>query len=295
MMARSMTGFGAASGSKGRYAVEVEIRSLNNRYLKIRTRTPGMISSLEPELERIVRKRLSRGAVDLWIKVTDVEPAAGYRIDMDLVRRYREFAEKLGRDLGSGDELGVADYLNLPGVIADCSDAPEALEELKALVQEQMERALDEVKKMRVQEGAALAVDIGGRARVLGELAGRISERTGAVVESYRDRLLSRIAELLAGSTVEIAEEHILREVSIFAERSDISEELARIESHLVQLEEILESDADVGRKLEFVAQELHREINTLGAKASDAEISRLVVDAKSEIDRIREQAQNLE
>lgn len=294
-MARSMTGFGTASGSKGRYAVEVEVRSLNNRYLKIRTRTPGMISSLEPELERIVRKRLSRGAVDVWIKVNDVEPAAGYRIDMNLVRRYHEFAQELSRELGTSDQPRLADYLNLPGVIADRSDAPEAVDELKALVEEQMRRALDEVEKMRVQEGEALAADIGGRARVLGELAGRISQRTGAVVQSYRDRLLSRIAELLAGSTVEITEEHILREVSIFAERSDISEELARIESHLAQLEGTLKSDAEIGRKLEFVAQELHREINTIGAKANDAEISRLVVDAKSEIDRIREQAQNFE
>jgi len=294
-MARSMTGFGAAGDASGRYAVEVEVRSLNNRYLKIRTRTPGMVSTLEPELEAIIRRRLSRGTVDVWIKITDTEPAAAYRIDMDLVRRYREFAAELGGELGVDGRLSVADYLNLPGVVTDSGCESEAAEELEHLVKAQLSKALDEVEKMREQEGAALAEDIARRARVLGELAGRMAARTGDVVTDYRDRLLARIDELLAGTTVEIAEENVLREVSIFAERSDVSEELARIESHLAQIEEILHSDADVGRKLEFVAQELHREINTIGSKANDADISRLVVEAKSEIDRIREQAQNLE
>ncbi len=294
-MARSMTGFGTAGRTSGRYGVEVEVRSLNNRYLKIRTRTPGMISAMEPELEAIIRRRLSRGAVDVWIKITDIEPAEGYRIDMDLVRRYHDFAERLARELDVGGALGVADYLNLPGVVADRSDEAEVEEDLKALLSSELERALDQVEKMRIQEGMALSEDIARRGRLLGDIAGKISRRAGPVVETYRDRLVSRVNDLLSGANIEIAEENILREVSIFAERSDISEEIARIDSHLVQLLEMLEGEGDVGRKLEFVAQELQREINTIGSKASDAEISRLVVDAKGEIDRIREQAQNLE
>lgn len=158
-----------------------------------------------------------------------------------------------------------------------------------------LEAAMNDLEGMRRQEGEALANDVRRRAGILREIAVKIRALTPEVVKGYRDRLLQRVKELLADSGVELAEADLLKEISIFAERSDISEELARIDSHLVQLEEALDSDEDIGRKLEFVAQELHREVNTIGSKANAAAISRLVVDAKGEVDRIREQAANLE
>lgn len=294
-MALSMTGFGTATGITGRWAVELEVRSLNNRYMKVRTHVPGLISTSEGELESVIRKRFSRGTVDLWIKISDIAPARAYQVDMELARRYREFAGKLGSEFDAGGKLTIADYLSLPGVVSSACESSLERDELMAKVRELLEEALDSVEKMRAREGEALAEKIGGSGRALGELGEKIAGHSGDVVTHYRDRLLARVNELLPSGGLAINEEHMLREISIFAERSDISEELARIESHLDQLAETLSADGDAGRKLEFVAQELHREINTIGSKANDAEISRLVVDAKCEVDKIREQAANIE
>jgi uncharacterized protein (TIGR00255 family) len=290
-----MTGFGAARPSSTRYAVETEIRSLNNRYLKVRIHAPAAVSILEPEIENFIRGRLSRGAVDVWIRVTDLYPAEGYKLDLDLVRRYREFADGLARELGASGRIEVKDMLMLPGVVSDVGGENEVIPAVKDMIFKSLDEALSDLERMRSREGDALVADIRKCAALIGAAAAKIRARSPEVVKGYRDRLLARVRELLAGSTVEIAEEDILKEVSIFAERSDISEELVRIDSHLEQLEHTFGSDGDVGRKVEFVAQELHREVNTIGSKANDAAISRLVVDAKGEVDRIREQAANLE
>jgi uncharacterized protein (TIGR00255 family) len=290
-----MTGFGRAVGSSPRYAVEIEVRSLNNRYLKVRTHVPALISVMEGEIENTIRGRLARGAVDIWIKISDVAPAQAYRLDLELVRRYREFAASLAAEFEEAQSLSISDLLMLPGIVTAGGDDLASSDELRSVVTPLVEKALDELESMRLREGAALAEDLRGRADVLEKLTSRIAERAPQVVKDYRDRLLARVRELLAGSPVDLAEENLLREVSVFAERSDISEEMARIESHLDQLRETLAAENEIGRKLEFVAQELQREVNTIGSKANDAEISRLVVDAKGEIDRIREQSQNLE
>jgi uncharacterized protein (TIGR00255 family) len=189
----------------------------------------------------------------------------------------------------------VADYLALPGVVSAGGEDSDAVDQLRPMLMELLEKALASLNEMRAKEGKALTADIRARAETIGAVAAKIKGRVPNVVAAYRDRLLGRVRELLSGSGVNIAQDDILKEVSIFAERSDISEELARIESHIKQLTESLDADDEAGRKLEFVAQELHREVNTIGSKASDAEISRLVVDVKGEVDRIREQAANLE
>lgn len=294
-MAKSMTGFGAGKPSGERYAVETEVRSLNNRYLKVRVHTPGVISILEAEIENFIRGKLSRGAVDVWIKVTDIAPADAFGLDMDIVRRYRDFAATLAEEMGIEGGLTLSDYLSLPGVISTVGEQSGMVEVLRPLVIKSLEDAMSDLERMRLEEGRLLAEDIAKRASIIAEKAALISKRSPEVVKSYRDRLLSRVKELLAGSGVEIAEADLLKEISVFAERSDISEELARIESHIKQLTSTLESGAEMGRKLEFVAQELQREVNTIGSKANDAGISRLVVDAKGEVDKIREQAANLE
>jgi uncharacterized protein (TIGR00255 family) len=290
-----MTGFGKAAGADERYSVEVEVRSLNNRYLKVRTHTPAVISSMDGRIENVIRSRFTRGAVDIWTKVSEVAATSAYRLDAELAAEYKRFAGEIAEKLGIEGELSMADYLVLPGVVSTGGSSDEVPEDLDKLTIRVVGEAIDAVEEMRGREGAHLAEDILKRAGIIGRIAGEISARAGQVVREYRDRLLSRVNELLTGSGVTITEENILREVSIFAERSDISEELARIESHLGQLSDTIAADAEMGRKLEFVAQELHREINTIGSKANDADISRLVVDAKGEIDKIREQTANLE
>ncbi len=285
-MAKSMTGFGAAKPTSNRYAVETEIRSLNNRYLKVRVHAPGALSILEAEIENFIRSRLSRGAVDVWIKVTDITPAEAFRLDETLVQRYREFAEKLAGEMGVPGVLEVKDILALPGVVTNIGQDSDVVSDVKPLVLKSLDAALRDLEAMRTREGAALVEDVRKRAKAIGAIADSIKARSPEVVRAYRDRLLARVNELLAGSPVEIAEEDVLKELSIFAERSDISEELARIDSHLKQLEQSFAKGGDVGRTLEFVAQELHREVNTIGSKANDAAISRLVVEAKGEVDR---------
>lgn len=294
-MARSMTGFGRASQTTGRFAADIEIRSLNNRFLKVRIHAPTCVSMLEAEIEDFIRSRLSRGAVDIWVTITDIAPAEGYRLDMAVVRKYQEFAATLKNELGVTGSLSLAEYLSLPGIVANQGDEIEAADSLKAVTMDLLEKALADLDKMRLREGKALAEDIRKRALAIGGVAVKVQERVPNVLVAYRDRLLARVKELLAGCGVEMSRDDILKEVSIFAERSDISEELARIDSHVKQMSEVLDGDGEIGRKLEFVAQELHREVNTIGSKANDPLISRLVVDAKGEVDRIREQAANLE
>jgi len=293
-MPRSMTGFGRSQYSGKRYAVELEIRSLNNRFLKVRIHAPSTISILEAEIEDFLRTKLSRGAVDVWIRVTDINPAEAYRLDMEVVRKYREFAASLSSGMGIHGSLDVSDYMALPGVVAPDSQDSDIVDQLRPVTMELVEKGLEALGKMREKEGDALAADIRSRAKVLAEVVAKIKQRVPAFLSAYRDRLLSRIRELLSGSGVEIGRDDLVKEVAIFAERSDVSEELARIDSHLAQLLDALSGD-EIGRKLEFVAQELHREVNTIGSKSGDPETSRLVVEAKGEVDRIREQAANLE
>ncbi len=294
-MARSMTGFGRAQYNGERYAAEIEVRSLNNRYLKVRMHTPSSISILEAEMEDFLRSKLSRGAVDIWIKITDISPADAFKVDLEIVRKYREFAALLSNEMGIQGHPTVSDYLALPGVVAAAGQDSDAVTPLRPVVMDILGKALDSLDAMRLREGRALAEDIRKRAGILRDIAAEIKKLVPDVVTGYRDRIFARVNELLRGSGVEMVQQDLLREVSVFAERSDISEELARIESHLGQLVDTLDADGEQGRKLEFVAQELHREINTIGSKANDANISRLVVDAKGEVDRIREQSANLE
>jgi uncharacterized protein (TIGR00255 family) len=294
-MAKSMTGFGRAQSTGGRFAAEVEIRSLNNRFLKVRTHAPSFLSMLEPEIEDFIRNKLSRGAVDIWVTITDVAPAEAYDLDIAVVKRYRDFAAQLANEMGIQGRLDISHFLSLPGVVSSSSGESRMADELRSAVMDLLSKAMDALEEMRLKEGRALADDIGRRARLVGDFAQKVKVRVPEVVAGYRDRLLARIKELLAGSNVEMASDDILKEISIFAERSDISEEISRIASHVKQLEEALAADGEIGRKLEFVAQELHREVNTIGSKANDAVISRAVVDAKGEVDRIREQAANLE
>ncbi len=293
-MIRSMTGFGEARIDEDEHAYHVELRSVNHRYLKVQTRLPEEFSFLEARLEQVLRRHLSRGSVSLRLSVRDLSAQAAGDLNIAAVRAYLEQLRPLA---GPQANLTVdlATLTLLPGVCQphemDDAQRRHCAEVIERLTDEAARRLV----QMRQAEGQALADDLRRHLGQVRTLTGRIRTLAPRMVEQYRDRLRARVQELIAGSGARLADEDLLREVAIFAERSDISEELSRLDAHVEQFLSAMESDEPAGRKLDFIAQEMLREANTIGSKSADAEISRCVVELKGAIDRIKEQVQNVE
>lgn len=301
-MIRSMTGFGDASRSQDGVAYAVELRSLNNRYLKATVRLPEELLGLEPELESAIRKRLTRGSVTLTVHFKDTSAAAAYEINEAALRRYLSHLETVEKqalaDLGEhgGVRLDLGSLLALPGIVQP-PDQKGLLERARPIIHELIDGACAKLVAMREAEGKGLAEDLTSHCRLIMERLERIEERAPHVVEEYHQRLRDRINELLARAQLEANQVDLVREVALYAERCDISEEVQRLRAHLEQFQQMVESPEyeSVGRRLDFVVQEMLREANTIGSKANDAQISQTVVEVKGAIDRIKEQVQNVE
>jgi len=291
----SMTGFGEARSQAGGLAVSVEARTINSRHFKLSFRASEGYSSLEPEVESVVRDLIRRGTVQLNLRVDRRVTVDDYRINTDVVENYRAQLEGYtGRsEWKDADDLRL--LLSLPGAIDEKSrgdfDPREHWPEIEAVVR----HALVALAKMRIEEGVALAADLAHNGRQIAERLDAISQRSPEVTQSYQARLTGRVQKALSELNVTVEPADLLREIALFADRSDISEEIVRLRSHLQQYEAALLMAESSGRKLEFIAQEMGREVNTIGSKANDAEISRLVVDIKTALERIREQIQNVE
>ena len=291
----SMTGFGEARSQAGGLAVSVEARTINSRHFKLSFRASEGYSSLEPEVESVVRDLIRRGTVQLNLRVDRRVTVDDYRINTDVVENYRAQLEGYtGRsEWKDADDLRL--LLSLPGAIDEKSrgdfDPREHWPEIEAVVR----HALVALAKMRIEEGVALAADLAHNGRQIAERLDAISQRSPEVTQSYQSRLTGRVQKALSELNVTVEPADLLREIALFADRSDISEEIVRLRSHLQQYEAALLMAESSGRKLEFIAQEMGREVNTIGSKANDAEISRLVVDIKTALERIREQIQNVE
>ena len=267
-MIRSMTGYGAAERVTETVRVAVEIRAVNNKFLKVTVRRPDGLGSAEAAIERQVRDRISRGTVTV------------------------NLAAETG---GGGGEVPLEALLGLPGVFGSDEVRLTEIENLGAEVEAAVAAAIERLDAMRETEGRATAADM---ASTLGDIergVAAIEPRAPEVVEAYRDRLRERVSALLDGMEVPADDALLVREVAFFAERSDINEELSRLKSHVGQFRALLGETEPVGRKLEFLTQEMVREVNTLGAKSSDLNISRQVVEMKAKVDRLREQTQNIE
>jgi len=290
----SMTGFGEAEREADGRVYHVEIRSVNNRYLKTIVRLPEEFSFLEPRLERLVRERLTRGSVTVRLSQRDLSAQAAQEVNVAAARRY---VDRLRAACGSQENVVVdlGTLALLPGVCqpAEMSDAQR--DACAAQIEQVAQEALERLVAMRQAEGRAVAEDLKAHCAVLREQIDAIRALAPRVVQEYRDRLMQRVQELLAGSNVPLAQEDLLREVSVYAERSDVSEELSRLASHLEQFEAAMRGDEPAGRKLDFIAQEMLRETNTIGSKAGDVEIAKRVIEMKAAIDRIKEQVQNVE
>ena len=288
-MIRSMTGYGTAKRTTDQVRILVEVRSVNNRYFKANVRMPDGLGGLEPRIEALLREAVSRGTVTVNVTVEPRGPAARVPVNTDLLDAYR-------RDLeASAPAVSDDALLALPGVVGEAEGRLTGIPNLPEEIEAALGEALEELDRMREAEGRATADDMTTALDDIDRRASVVAERAPQVVEEYRQRLRERVQALLDGVEITPDEETLAREVAFFAERADVSEELARLASHARQFRELFEAAGPVGRKCEFIAQEMYREVNTIGAKAGDADLAREAVEIKACVDRLREQAQNIE
>jgi uncharacterized protein (TIGR00255 family) len=293
-MIHSMTGFGEAQREEDGHVYHLEIRSVNSRYFKAAIRAPEDFSFIETELERMLRARLTRGSVTLRLMVRDLSATAAHEINVAAVQRYvSQFQSVVGTQPGLTFDL--ATLAMLPGVCQPPELNEQERERGWKLIAELTKTALDRVAAMRAAEGRALTAELKTHCQRVREQLAAVRQRAPRVVDEYRERLANRVQELIGDSSLRLAEQDLLKEVAIYAERSDISEEISRLRSHLDQFDACTASPEPAGRKMEFIAQEMLREANTIGAKAGDSEIARHIVEIKGAIDRIKEQVLNVE
>ncbi len=294
-MIRSMTGFGDASSHEGGLAFGVEIRSVNNKFLKTTIRVPERLASLEPELEQMIRAAVSRGSVTLTVTCSESGEAAAHTVNAAALRRYAEqIAAAVGVEVSS---LNLADLVTLPGVLQPPGDEEQRLHQARRAIRPLVELAVAHMVQMRTREGVALREDLLGHLSFIGERLARLTEIAPRVVVEYERRLKARMEGLLGDADVLTDPGVLVREIAVYAEKTDIAEELARLGEHLKHFRDLLlsEEERPLGRTMDFLSQELLREANTIASKSPDAEMSRLIVEIKGAIDRIKEQVQNAE
>ncbi|MDE0884624.1 MAG: YicC family protein [Myxococcota bacterium] len=295
-MIQSMTGFGRASFQVEGHGFEVEARSVNHRHLDIRVRLPRLLSAQEPSAKLLIQECVSRGKVD--VSVNQLESAgvqADLKVDQVLAAQYVDAARELGSKHGLNADLDVATLLSMPGV-AKFVDAGVPDEALASVLMEGLASALAELVEMRAVEGGKLAAELVGRLGNVLNTVAFFEERSGLVVEAARERLRKRTEQIRQDSGL-FDEARLHQEIVIAADRLDITEELVRLRSHVSQFTDIMKPEGDskpVGRRLEFLIQEMLREANTVGSKASDAALAHQVVELKSELERLREQVLNV-
>lgn len=293
-MIRSMTGFGRAGACCPLGTVEVELRCTNGRFFKFYPRLPVGFLCVEHRLEQLCRRLLGRASVDLFVKFVPSPDLVSQAVDKEKAVRWAEVLRQLAQALGLERGVTLDTLISLEGVVGSAELTTEQVEGLWPTLEEALTAATESVQRMRTTEGEALFAALLRQLDEAGALVQEIRQRTPHLLSGYRERLLQRLNELLTPGGAPVNEQDLGRELALFAERSDITEEVDRFESHLAQVRSALESGGKVGKRLEFLAQELHREANTMGAKSCDARLSQLVIDLKTCVERIREQVMNV-
>lgn len=290
-----MTGFGSAEYKDDTCMMHVEIRSVNNRFLKIDSRLPDVLQTFENEIERPIREKIVRGTVLLNINYHSLRQESEYILNTDKLREYHKLLNDIKKEMGSRERVSINSLMLLPGIFLKGKKNPENADNILSIGVTLLNQALDKMLEMRAVEGKNLAKDIEQRKEFILSMLQKIEIRAPAVAQEYSKRLKNRTASLLAGTDIELTDSNLYREIAIFAERCDITEEINRLKSHLNQLHETLYSDEPTGRKIDFIVQEMFRETNTMCSKANDSILLKDLVDVKTEIEKIREQAFNIE
>jgi len=291
----SMTGYGEAQGEADGVSYAVEVKTVNNRYFKTIIKLPEPATFLEEDIDKLLRKNISRGTTNYVLRLKDTSASALFDIDERALQAVAEKLKRAGSSTGINATIDIGNLLTLPGIIQPAMPDKERAGQIRKLALEISQEALDKLKQMRATEGDYLEADINKCCTIIGEDLEQIRGRSDIVIKEYADKLKKRVNELLAHAELKIDEGILAREVAIFAERSDISEEVARLDSHLQQFAQCCRGSDQAGRRLDFISQEMLREANTIASKASDTETTRYVVNIKCQIDRIKEQVQNIE
>ena len=292
-MISSMTGYGTATGSSGNLAVTVELKSVNNRFLDTSVRLPRLYSFAEEALKGLVQQRLVRGKVDVFVNIdASKDDSVVIRLNEPVLKAYQAAFSEMKQRYLIPDDAGITAYSRLPDMFIVEKQQVDA-EAFSADLLRIAGEALDVICAMRAKEGARLSADIGSKLNELEQMRQFVSRRSPESVKEYQERLLNKMREVLESSNVD--ESRILTEAALFADKVAVDEELVRLDSHIRQFRELLSAGGAVGRKLDFLIQEMNREVNTIGSKCTDLDITKTVLEMKSCIEKIREQAQNIE
>ncbi len=289
----SMTGYGKGVASADGREMTVELKSVNHRFLDVSMRLPRHLSFLEDVFRAVLNEQLSRGHVDVFVNYRNARSdARAVTVDEPLMAAYVAAAREVNTRLGLQDDLSLTAALRLPDV-TEVREANEDTDAVTKLAKDAILLAAEQMKAMRLAEGTRLKNDLSARTDAVEVIAGQIAAFAPQVIEEYRAKLTERIEALLGATMVDRA--RLATEVALFADKASIDEELVRLESHIAQMRLLLNDAQPVGRKLDFVVQEMNREFNTIGSKANDATLTNHVLAAKAEIEKIREQVQNIE
>ena len=291
-MLKSMTGFGTATVENADYKVTIELKAVNQRFLELNFHIGRQLSAVENAMREVIKEKVARGKLDIYINFVDKrENAANVQVNKGLVLAYKKALDEISELTAMPKINSVIDIANVPDVLS--IEDEQDIDSMKPLVLEGMLSALEKFNAMRIAEGQNIEKDFLMRLEILSDLKGKAEKIAPAIVSDYREKLTSRLQELLAGNADET---RIIEETAIFADKVNYTEEVVRLGSHFKQFSDIIVNAAEpVGRKLDFLVQEINRETNTIGSKANKTEVAQIVVDMKCELEKLREQIQNIE
>lgn len=292
-MIKSMTGYGSAVYSENGKKYSVEIKSVNNRYSDISVKAPRIYGFLEDALRKRAAERIRRGKADIYVTVeNDGADSGSVSVDTSLAAQYMKAFSQLSDSLGIPCNMKSEDFLRIQDVFR-VEKAEENEDEITAAAKKALDGALDRFEEMRLREGEKMLEDLQTHLAVIKEETAHIEAHAPEIVEQYRKRIEERVREILG--TAPYDETRLLTEVAVFSDRVNVNEEIVRLKSHISQFSEMLASDEPVGRKIDFLIQEMNRETNTIGSKSNDLEASKIIINIKAEIEKLREQIQNVE
>lgn len=290
----SMTGYGKGEYNDGKRSITAEIKSINNRYCDINIKTPRHLRFFEDNIRKILKNSVQRGRIDVYLNIDYISESDTVIIpNLFLARQYKNAIDEIRNELNMEESISLETLIKFQDVLVLREDEADE-EEMKLCVEAAVSTAVDNLLKMRIKEGESLESDIRACMDKIAALIGEISSNSETIVAEYKEKLETRIRELL-GSTYELDENRLYNEIVFYSDKSDINEEIVRFNSHMKQLDQALEQGGSIGRKLDFIIQELNREINTIGSKIGNLNITQLVIEIKNLLEKIREQIQNIE